>query len=120
MHILYGSDDIDFTQSKTASLYNYDDVSIITRMVHYDKKDIVDNNSYITLMPTDVSTLIAIYGDKYDQQKRCEYIKLLDKFEVSVVKKMSINLDIFFCKKLLKSILNPLMLILGRPNLMKI
>lgn len=43
------------------------------------------------------------------------------RFEVSAVKRMSINLDIFFCKKkLLKSILNPLMLIVGRPNLMKI
>ena len=49
-----------------------------------------------------------------------QFIEQLEKLEVSVVKKMSINLDIFFCKKLLKSIFNPLMLILGRPNLMKI
>ena len=49
-----------------------------------------------------------------------QFVEQLEKLEVSVVKKMSINLDIFFCKKLLKSIFNPLMLILGRPNLMKI
>ena len=42
------------------------------------------------------------------------------KHEVFVVKKMSMNLDIFFYRNLLKSILNPLMFILGRPNLMKI
>ena len=38
---------------------------------------------------------------------------------INYVKKISINLDIFFCRKLLKSILNQLILILGRPNLMK-
>jgi hypothetical protein len=42
------------------------------------------------------------------------------KHEVFVVKKMSMNLDIFFYRNLLKSILNPLMLILGHLNLMKI
>ena len=50
----------------------------------------------------------------------CSCKEEVSQIEVSVVKKMSINLDIFFCKKLLKSIFNPLMLILGRPNLMKI
>ena len=49
-----------------------------------------------------------------------QFIEQLEKLEVSVVKKMSINLDIFFCIKLLKSIFNLLMLILGLPNLMKI
>ena len=54
------------------------------------------------------------------QKDKFQFVEQLEKLEVSVVKKMSINLDIFFCKKLLKSIFNPLMLILGRPNLMKI
>ena len=38
------------------------------------------------------------------------------KFEFYVVKKMSINLDIFFMKKLLKLFFNSLRLIIGRPN----
>ena len=38
------------------------------------------------------------------------------KFEFYVVKKMSINLDIFFMKKLLKLFFNSLRLIIGRLN----
>ena len=40
----------------------------------------------------------------------------IQEFEVYVVKKMSINVDIFFCEKLLKLIFNSLRLITGRPN----
>lgn len=38
------------------------------------------------------------------------------KFEFYVVKKMSINLDIFFYEKTIEIIFNSLRLIIGRPN----
>ena len=40
----------------------------------------------------------------------------MHEFEVYGVKKMSINLDIFFLKKILKLIFNSIRLIIGRPN----
>lgn len=42
--------------------------------------------------------------------------KLRDEFEFYVVKKMSINLDIFFYEKTIEIIFNSLRLIIGRPN----
>ena len=30
------------------------------------------------MTPTDVGTLIAIYGDKSSEKKHCEYIKLME------------------------------------------
>ena len=43
-----------------------------------------------------------------------------DFIKISVVEKMSAKVDVFFYGKLLKSILNPLMLIVGRQNFMEI
>lgn len=92
MHILYGSKDVDYTESKTFSIYNYNDVGYMINMIEQSKEppyaSLVDTphymskekkESFITLTPTDVGTLIAIYGDSSNPTKKCEYLKLLEK-----------------------------------------
>ena len=100
MHILYGSKDVNYMDSKTFSVYNYNDATFMAQTIenskeppyaslkdkpHYVTKEKKD--SFISLTPTDVGTLIAIYGDTSNPQKKCEYIKLLEKtlFECSKV-----------------------------------
>lgn len=92
MHLMYGSNDVDYKLSKTFSLYNYDDASFMINMV--DNAKIVTNqsqlnkvgyltsqqkNSFITLTPTDIGTLIAIYGDTSNLDNVEKYANLLNK-----------------------------------------
>lgn len=55
------------------------------------------------LMCIEIGMCYTVKKDKY-------------KFEFYVVKKMSINLDIFFYEKTIEIIFNSLRLIIGRPN----
>ena len=53
-------------------------------------------------------------GNQKLKTDKFQFVEQLEKFEVYVTKKVSINLDIFFCEKLLKSIFNALTLVIGK------
>ena len=83
MHVLYGSNDVNCEESETFSLYNYDNMAyIISRMNILAEfgptKDYI--NSFITLTPTDVSALIAIYGTP-SIENQVKYKTLLENTE---------------------------------------
>ncbi len=110
MHILYGSKDIDYTQSETFSIYNYNDINFIISQISWAFESVEDyknsvykpldpnivqlytsglkpflplltveeKNSFVSLLPTDVSTLIAIYGDSSKIENKKAYINLLN------------------------------------------
>lgn len=89
MHVLMGADDVNPMQSKTFSVFNSPDVGFICKKVNGTKlatsPDQVglpgymtqeQKDSYVTLLPTDISTLIAIYGDTSTESK-VKYLELL-------------------------------------------
>ena len=97
-HVLTGSDDVDYTESQTFSVFNYNDVGYITGLIdnaytsmEEKNNDIIakrvyinypvlteeTKNSFVTYTPTDIGTLIALYGDSSTQENRDTYIGLL-------------------------------------------
>lgn len=59
---------------------------------HYPIMSFEEKNSFVCLLPTDVSTLIAIYGDSTTRENREKYINLLREV-------LSVNQNIFDIKK---------------------
>lgn len=76
MHLFYGSSDIDYTQSTTFSVYNYNDVGFMIDQIENNYSS--EKDSFISLTPIDVSTLIAIYGDSSNPENVKKYIDLLN------------------------------------------
>lgn len=79
MHIFYGSDDINETQSKTFSVYNSGDVGFMVSQI--EKTDALtqsQKDTFVTLAPTDVATLIAIYGNHQSDEAHNNYVDLLE------------------------------------------
>lgn len=134
MHVLYGSNDVDWTQSETFSLYNYCDVNYIVRQICCAYESIEDyknnnhncikghwidmsgehilensngftsfyplmtreqKNSFISMLPTDVSTLISIYGDSSTVENRKKYVDLLQEILQLNKKIFDINYSIY-------------------------
>lgn len=75
MHLFYGSHDVDYTQSNTFSVYNYNDVGFM--IYHIENNFSSEKDSFVSLTPVDVSTLIAIYGDSSDPENVKKYLNLL-------------------------------------------
>ena len=112
MHVLYGSNDVDYRTSPTFSVYNYNDVSYMVRQIccayesledyknhlhncvgyhqegdcgsfinsryYYPLMTREQKNSFVSMLPTDVSTLISIYGDSSTIENRKKYLDLLE------------------------------------------
>ena len=130
MHVLYGSNDVNWEKSPTFSVYNYCDVDFIIRQIscayesiedykngtihsiggHWKTMfDIVDSkgnsigrpflplmtleekNSFVSMLPTDASTLVALYGDSSTTENRKAYIELLK--EVLATNKKVFDID---------------------------
>ncbi len=134
MHVLYGSNDVDWTQSETFSLYNYCDVNYIVRQICCAYESIEDyknnnhncikghwidmsgehilensngftsfyplmtreqKNSFVSMLPTDVSTLISIYGDSSTVENRKKYVDLLQEILQLNKKIFDINYGVY-------------------------
>ena len=91
MHILFGSSDMEQLEDDTYSLYNYQNLLDIASYTHsletkesapswYEGPFVTEEvkNSFVTFMPKDLSTLIALYGDSSKEENRIKYIKLLN------------------------------------------
>ena len=98
MHLLTGSNDIDYTTSPTFSVYNYNDMGFIVDQIENaweseeEKKEATngkfatvrpimseeEQNSWVSYLPTDVGTLIALYGDSSIPENKAAYIDLLN------------------------------------------
>lgn len=79
MHVLFGSLDVNENESQTFSVYNSGDVGFLYKKVESAKvveklregeykgdcafETTAEKNSYVAFLPTDLSTLIALYGD---------------------------------------------------------
>ena len=79
MHVLFGSLDVNENESQTFSVYNSGDVGFLYKKVESAKvaeklgeeeykgdcafQTIAEKNSYVAFLPTDLSTVIALYGD---------------------------------------------------------
>lgn len=89
MHALLGSKDIDYQQSNTFSVYNYDDCAFMIDQlenavekepnswhVKYPVMNEEEKNIFVSYTPVDVAALIAVYGKGgTDNQKK--YIELM-------------------------------------------
>lgn len=98
MHLLTGSSDVDYTSSPTFSVYNYNDIGFIVDQIENaweseeEKKEATngkfatvrpimseeEQNSWVSYLPTDVGTLIALYGDSSIPENKEAYINLLN------------------------------------------
>ena len=98
MHVLTGSDDVNEHESETFSVYNYMDVGFINRQIENaweseeEKQEAMNGHlvevrpvlskkekeEFVTFLPTDLGTLIALYGDSDMQLNRENYVKLLN------------------------------------------
>ena len=89
MHVLMGAHDVNEYQSQTFSVFNSGDVGFLcskidsakipTRPEQVNTQNYLtqeQKDSYITLLPTDVSTLIAIYGNPTAENSE-KYLQLL-------------------------------------------
>lgn len=96
-HLLTGSSDVNERESETFSIYNYGDVAFLVSQIETaweseeEKKEAMDGHmvtmrpvlsaeqkdSFVTFLPTDLGTLIALYGDSSIQSNKEAYIKLL-------------------------------------------
>ena len=76
MHAMLGSDDVDESQSQTFSLYNYMDVAFMSSQVDACSEE--HKESFVTLLPTDLSTFISLYGDDISIEKKLSYVDLLN------------------------------------------
>lgn len=76
MHVLYGSGDINEYASQTFSLYNYMDVAYMSRVLTSSSTELQD--SFTFMMPTDLSTLISLYGDNTKDENKLAYLDLLN------------------------------------------
>lgn len=90
MHVLLGADDVNEYESKTFSVFNSADVGFICSRVNdakipttpeqQNKPYYLTNEqkeSFITLLPTDVSTLISVYGNPTKENSE-KYLALLN------------------------------------------
>lgn len=89
MHALLGSPDIDFKQSNTFSVYNYDDCTFMIDQLEnavekqpngwhivYPIMNEQEKNTFVSYTPVDIAALIAVYGKGgTDNQKK--YIELM-------------------------------------------
>ena len=91
LHVLYGSNDVNYFESKTFSVYNANDVGYMISRIDNSKIPTKEEqlntpdymtqaqkNSFITYTPTDLSTLIAIYGNP-TKDNSLAYLNLLNK-----------------------------------------
>lgn len=98
LHLLTGSADVNYYQSPTFSVYNYNDMGFIVSQVETaweseeEKKEATnghfatlrpvltaeEKNSWVTYLPTDIGTLIALYGDSSIPSNKEAYITLLN------------------------------------------
>lgn len=98
MHLLTGSSDVNYMESPTFSVYNYNDMGFIVDQVENaweseeEKKEATngkfatvrpilsaeEKDSWVTYLPTDIGTLIALYGDTSIESNKDAYIKLLN------------------------------------------
>ena len=94
MHVLFGSSDVDIYQSQTFSVYNYPDVSFMARKVEEARvveeieegkytgncafETTAEKNGFVQFLPTDLSTLIALYGDMSNPENVESYKVLLN------------------------------------------
>ena len=94
-HILTGSNDVNEKESPTFSIFNYEDVGFINEMIEhaylskeekyaatdwsmdYPIMSEEDKKSFVTLLPTDLGTLIALYGDSSKEENKDSYIVLM-------------------------------------------
>lgn len=76
MHVMLGSEDVNEYQSQTFSLYNYMDVAFFSKMI--DKQNENIKNSYVSLLPTDLSTFISLYGNAKTVEEKSTYVDLLN------------------------------------------
>lgn len=91
MHTLLGSPDVDYTQSNTFSVYNYDDCAFMINQlenavtkeptsgwhVRYPVMTEQQKNTFISYTPVDVATLIAVYGKGGGTENQKKYVELL-------------------------------------------
>lgn len=93
MHVLFGSPDVNIYQSKTFSVYNSPDVAFMARKVEEAKvveeieegkytgdcafQTTDEKNGFVQFLPTDLSTLIALYGDMTNPENVENYKVLL-------------------------------------------
>lgn len=91
MHILFGSSDIEQLENDTYSLYNYENLNDIASYTHsLETKESAPTwhdgpfvsqetkDTFVTFMPKDLSTLIALYGDSSKEENRKKYLSLLN------------------------------------------
>ena len=97
-HILTGSEDINEKESPTFSIFNYEDVGFINYQIENsfssaeEKREAISGgqfhhdfpvmseemkNSYVSFLPTDLGTMIALYGDSTIPENKQKYIAFL-------------------------------------------
>ena len=77
MHVLYGSGDVNENLSQTFSIYNYGDVSYMSYVIDRSKNTELQE-SYVFMTPTDLSSLISLYGDNTKTENKLAYLELLN------------------------------------------
>ena len=93
MHVFLGSPDVDWTESQTFSVYNYNDVSFMIDQIEnaYNSEEDVpsgfhivrpimskkEQNSFVALTPVDIATFCALYADLDNEEVKQNCLKLI-------------------------------------------
>lgn len=90
MHVLLGSDDINYKQSRTVSVYNYDDCAYMINQIEnaleeeqsgvftvYPTMTKEEKDTFVTYTPVDIATLVAVYGQNDSLENKKKYVELI-------------------------------------------
>jgi len=82
MHFLIGCDDFPEESFEQVSLMNYNDLSFVSSVVQYIETECaqqrMDYVPFTSLMPLDLASLIAVYGDVDNQENVKKYAHLIN------------------------------------------